>query len=71
MPDNTWKLRHRYHQTPDVYLYGLSLLHRPSPGGRTLLVLALDFATHSHEIVFVGRDKAPCLTKPGKPSSAG
>ena len=67
MPDNTWKLRRRYRHTPGVYLYGIQLLHRPVRGGRRLLVLALDFGPHCHEITFLGKDKAPCLTKPGKP----
>jgi len=71
VPDKAWKAHLSHLVWGKVHVWGIRLKYRPASFGRSQLILVLDFANHTWELTISGRRKALCLTKPGKPSSAG
>lgn len=71
MADKAWKVHLSHLIWGKIHVWGVHLKYRPSSIGRSQLILRLDLNNHTWELTISGRRKAPWLTKPGKPSSAG
>ncbi len=71
MPDKTRSLTTNVLHSPGVYAWGLRLAYNPGDFYRSHLVLTLSYGESDRLIILEWRKKIPCLTKPGKPSSAG